>query len=211
MQNKQAILELDGMYHIYNRANGSERLFVSDENYRFFLKQFQKYIEPIAETFCYCLMPNHFHFLVRIKNQKELKIVFTKGNNSKDQIGFENLSGLLSKQFSNLFNAYSKAFNKQHYRKGSLFMRPFKRKVITDSNYLIKLIHYIHYNPTEAGLSETLEGWKYSSYQALVSNKRTAVNRKEVLELFDGVQNFKYCHTTPPKLSGIEQDFYTHT
>ena len=54
-------------YHIYNRAIGRDWLFVNDGNYRFFLKKWQQYIHPYVETFAYCLMCNHYHFLVRIK------------------------------------------------------------------------------------------------------------------------------------------------
>ena len=60
-------LEPDSFYHIYNRANGNEKLFASKENYRFFLKRYKDLITPIADSFAYCLLPNHFHFLVRIK------------------------------------------------------------------------------------------------------------------------------------------------
>lgn len=88
-------------YHIYNHANGFENLFQSDENYRFFLQQWNKYIEPVAELYAYCLMPNHFHVLIRTKNEEELL----------DLTGFRNLSGLkdtekiISQHFSNLFNS----------------------------------------------------------------------------------------------------------
>ncbi len=62
----------DNYYHIYNRANGDEKIFKSEENYRFFLEKFQFYIVPIADVFSFCLMPNHFHFLVRFKSEKEI-------------------------------------------------------------------------------------------------------------------------------------------
>ena len=76
MQDKKSILQSDCFYHIYNRANGNELIFLKNENYRFFLQQYKKYILPIADTFCYCLMPNHFHFLVRIKSQEQLLSTF---------------------------------------------------------------------------------------------------------------------------------------
>ena len=60
-------------YHIYNHANGRENLFREDDNYRFFLKQYRKYVNPVADTFAYNLLPNHFHFLLRIKEEEELK------------------------------------------------------------------------------------------------------------------------------------------
>jgi len=71
MQNKLEVLYPDTFYHIYNRANGNEKLFLSDENYLFFLRKFAEYISPICNTYCYCLMPNHFHFLMEIKSEKE--------------------------------------------------------------------------------------------------------------------------------------------
>ena len=72
MQNYKEVLETDSFYHIYNRANGNEKLFVNAGNYEYFLKRYDYYITPIADTFAYCLMPNHFHFLARIKNDKEI-------------------------------------------------------------------------------------------------------------------------------------------
>ena len=66
------ILEPDHFYHIYNHANGIENLFRTEDNYHYFLKKYHQHISPIAETWAYCLMPNHFHFLVRIKEEKDL-------------------------------------------------------------------------------------------------------------------------------------------
>ena len=73
MKNKLEIFEEEGLYHVYNRANGNEKLFLLDHNYRFFLKKYEEYISPFVDTFCYCLMPNHFHFLIKIKEEKILK------------------------------------------------------------------------------------------------------------------------------------------
>ena len=64
-------LQAEHTYHIFNRANGYEKLFLSGENYRFFLEKYRHYIGPVVDTFGYCLMPNHFHFLTRIKSASE--------------------------------------------------------------------------------------------------------------------------------------------
>jgi len=64
-------LEPDNFYHIYNHAVSKENIFRSEENFDFFLKKYHKYISPIADTFAYCLMPNHFHFAVKIKSADE--------------------------------------------------------------------------------------------------------------------------------------------
>jgi putative transposase len=92
---------------IWDRGNNGETIFTEERNYEYFLKLFEKHISPIADTFAYCLMPNHFHFLIRIKS---------------DLPGFGNLEGLkpLYGHFFNFFNAYTKAFNKAYNRTGSL-------------------------------------------------------------------------------------------
>jgi len=195
MQNKTGTLEPEAFYHIYNRANGNENIFFKDENYLFFLKKYKEYISPICNTYCYCLMPNHFHFLIEIKNEEELKSYFK----NKDLTGFQNLSGLVSKEFSNFFNAYSKSINKQEGRKGSLFMRPFKRKKIEEKSYLFKLVHYIHFNPKEAGLVKKIEEWKYSSYHSLLSNSPTLLERETVINWFNDSDNFRYLHLQKPE------------
>jgi putative transposase len=209
MESKKAILTPDATYHIYNRANGNEKIFANEGNYFFFLEKYKQYIFPIADTFCYCLMPNHFHFLIRIKSEKELMKTF-----KSNLTGFENLSGLISKEFSNLFNSYSKAFNKQQSRKGSLFMRPFKRKRVTDENYLRKLVHYIHYNPMESGISSKPEQWKHSSYNEIIETQtlggvkilsKLELRKNEVIDWFGDKENFIYCHRSLPKETGIEK------
>jgi REP element-mobilizing transposase RayT len=171
--NTKEILEPETTYHLYNRANGWERVFLSAENYRFFLQKYQQYITPIADTFCYCLMPNHFHFLIRIKSEKELELTFPKLA-EKNTVTLEKS---LSKQFSNLFSSYTQAFNKQNNRMGSLFMKNFKRIKVSDQIYFLKLVHYIHYNPVESNLCNRPEDWDHSSYNILRTDKPTFLKR----------------------------------
>lgn len=58
-------------YHIYNRGNNRENLFVEPRNYPYFLNLYAKHILPIAETYAYCLLPNHFHFAIRTRTEEE--------------------------------------------------------------------------------------------------------------------------------------------
>lgn len=60
------------VYHIYTHANGNENLFLNDENFNFFLKKYSTHIHPIADTYAYCLMPNHIHLMIRMKTQKQV-------------------------------------------------------------------------------------------------------------------------------------------
>jgi REP element-mobilizing transposase RayT len=132
-------------YHIYNHANGFENVFREAENYRFFMAKYQLHIWPIAETYAYCLMPNHFHLVVRIRKRETIETLIRNKNNSPansskvpnfGRVGVSNVSNVssdseiekfLSKQFANLFSSYTQSFNKVYGRMGSLFIKNFKR------------------------------------------------------------------------------------
>ena len=123
-------------YHFYNRGNNKENIFREEENYHYFLALVKKYLLPIASIYSYCLLLNHFHFIIKIKEEKFLpKAIRTK-------------KMTLHQPLSNLFNAYTKAFNKKYNRTGSLFQKHPKRILITDENYLRNLIVYINVNPS---------------------------------------------------------------
>ncbi|MCA6381112.1 MAG: transposase [Cytophagales bacterium] len=90
-------------YHLYTHANGSENIFRSDENFRYFLKRYEVFVTDVADTLAWCLMPNHLHLLVRIKNEAELVVFFKDKNLVKDLTGLlrdgnQDLSGLARTQ-----------------------------------------------------------------------------------------------------------------
>jgi REP element-mobilizing transposase RayT len=122
-------------------------------------------------------MPNHFHLMIKIRSEKVVLEFLKLKQPTLDLTGFQNLSGLISQQFSHFFNAYTKAYNKLYERRGSLFERPFKRKAITDDKYFTKLIAYIHLNPIKHGFCKDMLDWKHSSIHNYLSNKATKLNR----------------------------------
>ena len=195
------MLQPNTYYHIYNRANGNDLLFKNAENYRFFLQKFSLYIHPIAEVYCWCLMPNHFHFLLKTRTEDEL-LTLPKFNNDEGNLTFPKFSTLgkldiqkyLSKQFSNLFSCYTQAFNKVNNRKGSLFIKNFKYKEVNTDSYLSNLILYIHSNPVHHGFVKNIDDWKYSSFHTFLSEKPTQLKRLETLEIFKGIDNFIVYH-----------------
>jgi REP element-mobilizing transposase RayT len=83
MNTKQP-LEYDSYFHIYNRGINGEDLFLETSNYEHFLNLYSKYIDPIAETYAWCLMKNHFHFLVRIRSENEIE--FMKAKEDDDRV-----------------------------------------------------------------------------------------------------------------------------
>jgi len=188
-------------YHIYNRGIDSCNLFAKPDNFEYFLSLYDKYISPVADTFAWVLMPNHFHFLIRLKEEAEVAA-------SLHLTGFENLSGVEVKpphqHFSNLFNAYTKAFNKRTGRHGALFERPFKRKTIDNEGYLKQVILYIHNNPVHHGFCSHPMEYPWSSYLTCVSIKPTKLHRDRVIGWFDNEANFKYVHNQKVDVERIE-------
>jgi putative transposase len=182
-------LQFGTYYHIYNRGNNRENIFFEDRNYRYFLQLYAKYVEPVADTYCYCLLPNHFHLLVRIKTVEE------QSSRTETLRVSETLRVLQpSQRFGNLFNAYTKAINKAYERTGSLFQNPFGRKPVDSDAYFIWLITYIHQNPQKHGLIDDFRAWTYSSYHAHNSDQPTRLKRDDVLAWFGGVGAYQAYH-----------------
>lgn len=181
------------MYHIWTHANGNENLFREDKNYTYFLEKYNHHIEPVAETFAYCLMPNYLHLMVRIKDEEEV-LEYTKVKKPDRNLqGFENLGGfskVISQQFSNLFNSYTKAFNKLYSRKGSLFISNFNRKLIDSEEYFGTLIAYIHNNPIHHGFVKHPKYWLHSSWHAYLQEKKTKIKKEDGIEWFGNRSEF---------------------
>jgi REP element-mobilizing transposase RayT len=189
-----ASLEHGQCYHIYNRGNNREDLFFEERNYRHFLKLYATYVEPVADTFAYCLLRNHFHLLVRIRTEEEQKQTHQtlKVSDEPQVRTFRVLNP--SQQFGNLFNAYAKAINKAYQRTGSLFQHPFGRILVRSDAYFVHLITYIHRNPQKHGLVSDFREWTFSSYHTILSPKPTRVKRDEVLDWFEGATAFQSSH-----------------
>lgn len=192
------------VYHVYNHANGEDQLFREPDNYRFFLDKYAYHIHPIAETFAYCLLPNHLHLMIKIRSEEVLFDIFKEKLalspdriSDKDLQGFQNIGGLsryLSQSFSNLFNAYTKAFNKKYDRRGSLFQPNFKRKHISNPGYYKNLLAYIHWNLIHHGLVNDVDDWLYSSWHAYTSEKPTRIARQQALQWFQDKETFFAFH-----------------
>jgi putative transposase len=192
------MLQPDQFYHIYNHANGSENLFHEEKNYYFFLKKVSMYLNPYFNIYAYCLMPNHFHLLVRVKSEMEIRQLFsdsTEFQKLKSIEQFEYLYKKISKSLANLCSSYTQAFNKVYQRKGSLFIPNFKSNAVEDDASFCKLVHYIHANPVHHKFVPDLGSWKYSSFHSVLSEKETHLERDYVLNLFGGKSNFKIYHS----------------
>lgn len=178
-------------YHIYNRGNNRENLFQEPDNYRYFLACWLQHIHPVAETYAYALLKNHFHVLVCIRPLPALLQLTHMAACANDPT---QLSNRLSRCFSNCFNAYAKAMNKRYQRSGSLFQERFRRKLVMEEDYLTGVILYIHFNALRHRLVNKRQRYPFTSYEALLSDKPTRLQRQKVLGLFGGRNAFVEAH-----------------
>jgi putative transposase len=173
--------ERDQVYHVYNQGNNRQKTFATDNDYEIFFAYFQKLILPHADAISYCLMPNHFHFMLLTKPSCER--VKLQGGIVIDS---------LTDGFRNLLSGYTRVFNARYEKTGSLFRQKTKANLLSNANVLepnhnglndyVNCFHYIHNNPVTAALVDYPEQWKWSSAayyagvaQQSVCNKQLAV------------------------------------
>ncbi|MBA4380677.1 MAG: transposase [Anaerolinea sp.] len=145
-------------YHIYNRGNNYETIFLERENYLYFLRLVHKYLPPEqVEIVAYCLMPNHYHLLVYLQ------------------------TGSFSKMMQPFLLAYTNAINRRYQRIGALFQGRFKGLHIGKNEYLLHLSRYIHLNPVKAGFVKKAEDWEFSSYREYIGLRHGVLPRPKVV------------------------------
>ena len=151
-------------YHIYNRGCNKELVFFSDENYQYLISQMEQTIAFYnVRMVAYCLMPNHYHFLMK-------------------QISDNPISNWLRY----VFNPYTQKVNAEIGRGGTLFEGRAKHILIDKEEYLAHLIRYIHYNPVKAGLVSSPKEWKCSNYLEWIGKRKSLLFDEETLKLVFG-------------------------
>ncbi|MDX2189998.1 MAG: hypothetical protein SFY32_09055 [Bacteroidota bacterium] len=203
------LLQPGKIYHIYNHSVGEANLFRNDKNFDYFLKKYAQYIFPICKTYAYCLMPNHFHIMIRVNEEEELDTYYhqlqkikEENNQLKSKPSKPKTTNIIDypdfvmQQFQNMFNGYAQAYNKMYNRKGALFLDFVRRKEISHEKYFSHLVYYIHNNPVHHKFCKNIEDWKYSSYHAIVGDKYTKIDKEEILKWFGSIDWFKEFHET---------------
>lgn len=210
MKKHTSAMRCGTFYHIYNRGINGEDLFKESRNYPFFLRRLAKYILPVAETYAYCLMKNHFHLLVRTREAADVILNVGRVKSASDVYVANNDSELIankliSNQFAKLFNSYAQAINKAYGRTGGLFEELFRRIPVESEDYFVQLVYYIHFNPQKHKFVEDFREYPYSSYHTLLSKMDTKLNRTEALDWFGGVEGFQNFHLCSQVLADLEK------
>src|SRR3989344_7470256 len=165
-------------YHVYNRGNGRMDVYKDEQDYFNFLKRLRLTldldqnsqraplqtlrIQPLpVDSFsivCYCLMPNHFHFVIRQNKNISISLLINK-----------------------ICSSYSKYFNKKYDHVGHLFQDQFKAVLIENDEYLTWLSAYIHQNPKVASMVDDPRQYKWSSYSDFAGLDNILVCNKEII------------------------------
>lgn len=176
MQAGAMILFENEIYHIYNRGNNRQQIFFKEEHYFWFLFLMRKHIMRSADLLAWCLMPNHFHLLIRA-NAGTIKYII---DGSFGRQAF-------SQGIKNVLSSYTKRINREMRFTGSRFQQHTKSKNV--SSPLIHAwtaFHYIHQNPLRAGLVSRMEDWEYSSFREYLGRAALPLcDRKLARELLD--------------------------
>jgi putative transposase len=198
-KNTEHLLFPETYFHIYNRGINGESIFKAPQNYAYFLQQYAKHISPVALTCAYALLDNHFHVLVQIRSETEIRENLETG-----MLGVKNLRKMaeqpiqyiVGNQFAKLFNGYAQAINKQDKRTGGLFEETYRRIPVLHTDYLKRMVYYIHFNPQKHGFVADFRVYRHTSFHTFMSDADTRIPRDTVFDWFGGKQGFLDYHNT---------------
>jgi REP element-mobilizing transposase RayT len=186
MEIRKTALEPGKFYHIFNRGINKSQVFFEEKNYPFFLEKYAQYVFPWVKTYAYCLLGNHYHLLVQVREETEMTIPGKSNRRAEWHV---------SNAFSSFLQSYTRAINKVYDRSGALFETPFKRIEVTNDSYYSRLVSYIHQNPQKHGIVEDFKDYPHSSYWShLTSSKNSKLERTDVLDWFGGENAYQDFH-----------------
>jgi putative transposase len=165
------------IYHVFNRGNNRGVIFPRRQNYHYFLQKIEKYLRPCCDILAWCLMPNHFHFLIHA-NANSIPMV-QDGSIDRQQF---------SQGIKVLLSSYARGINKQEGRTGSLFQQNTKGLCVSavSRDYALTAFHYVHQNPMRAGLVDCMEDWEFSSFREYLGKGGSCLCNKELaIKLLD--------------------------
>ena len=169
----------NAFYHLYLSGEHPHVLFESASAYEQFLQAYATLITPVADTYAYCLLPNHFHFFIRVRTLREQVRRWVEAGQAEANFRPK----LPQSQFDSLFTPY----------RAQLQTAPTTIEV-TQRQHFTYLIRYIHQNPTLHNVCDNFRDWRYSSYLAILSGHNTRIPTKIVMRWFHSVDWFEELH-----------------
>lgn len=198
--------EKNHIYHIYNQGNNRQRIFFDRENYLFFLQKMNDYLLPYCDVLAWCLMPNHFHWMVYVL-ETEMDKPDSRGA-TLSRTPTNPKPATLNQSIGIILASYTRAINKKKYASGSLFRQKTKADCITkpqeiapsyynlrfgtsirlhdpDNEYPQACFNYIHQNPVKAGLVKQPDDWEFSSYRDVCGFRNGKIINRERIKEFE--------------------------
>ena len=194
------------IYHVYNQGNNRQEISFTRDNYLFFLKKINQFVLPYADILAWCLMPNHFHLMIRV-NYVSLEV--DKSNSTNQSKSFNELHKprTLNNSIAIMLRSYTRAINKERNKSGSLFRARTKAECVNcpkgiTPSYIIKdgitsyvqanhelqypqvCFDYVHQNPVKAGLVKKATDWEFSSARDYANIRDGKLINKDVAEEF---------------------------
>jgi putative transposase len=185
------------LYHVYNQGNNRQLIFNSGDDCQTFLNMAVTSLLPHGSMVAYCLMPNHFHFMLGT-DERVTELVKQGGL----------LLDPLTNSIRRLLTGYARVYNQRNQRSGSLFRQKTKALCLTDMDaakkpltggrsHVFNCFHYIHQNPLRAKLVTSLSDWPYSSFREYAGLQSDKFCNKELAAL--------YCEFEPVTFVNLSQ------
>ena len=197
------------VYHVFNHANGFDKLFYEADNYDYFLRKAALHLEPTFEFLAYCLLENHFHFVLRVREESQIDVAIQNWHRSTDQQPFKFPKSVkpedrhhyfAQRQITNFLGGYTQAINRRLNRRGSMFQQNTKRKWISSVGYLLSVLRYVNLNAVHHGLVVSGEDYPYSSFAEYFGDaSHFSIPHQEVMNLFGGEEAFFQAHRSVRK------------
>jgi hypothetical protein len=185
-------------YHFVCKSIDGILLFPAIEDYKVFKDRFKKFTDEFLQPWCYCLLPNHAHHIVKIKSPSIIKNSIDKfpvENKTKAMLSFLTdstneiaLDKMIDRQMNSFLVSYANYYNNKYNRQGGLFQKPFKRIAIADDAHLQQAIIYTHANAQKHGIVNDYKQYPFSSYGEIIKENNYYINSKNVTAFFGGIE-----------------------
>ena len=163
MRDKQLHNTSGSVYHVVNHSIDGRDLYYNPGDYKNYLHFFKEALTVDVIVLAYCLMPNHFHFLLQQNTPEAISNLFEAAN-----------------------KRYARYYNKEHGFKGRVFRAQLQYREAMDERYLLNASAYIHANPVQAKLIDLPEQWDYSNFKEYMRLRSGTLFSKQFLQDYIG-------------------------
>ncbi len=179
----QAKYSHGNFYHVFNRASGKQLLFKEVQNYYYFLNRFHYHLSDYVTLHVWCLIPNHFHFLIQIKEEEDMRPIHKNAD----------LHKIITNKFKNFFLSYSMSFKLMFEQSSNVFSQKYKHVRLYKEDDLRQVLMYLHRNPKHHNIGDW-QNFRWSSYKEILHANSKNENACFIINLFSGKAEYVKAH-----------------